>query len=153
MDQYQTKYGQSHVKIVFELEQDEDGYPPEKWESIWALPIGKGKFKIDNIPFYVPSLSCDDIVTAEMRGTEYFFQSLIERSNNSTIRMIIYDKNNIENVRQRLVEFGCDVEKSGTLGFFAVNIPTSAQIEQLITYLEDGHNAELWDYEEASLRF
>jgi len=153
MKQYQTKYEDTHVKILFELEQDEDGYPTEKWESLWALPLEDGTFKIDNIPFYVPLLSCDDIVKARKHGDEYLFKAIHEHSKNSTIRMIIYDIDSVENIRKRLTELGCDVEKSGTSGFIALNIPAMAQIEKLMGYLEEGHNLDLWDYEEASLRF
>jgi hypothetical protein len=153
MVEYKTEYEDSHVKILFELEQDDDGYPPEKWESLWAIPVSENTFKLDNIPFYVPRVSCDDIVTAKKQGEEYLFQGVQEYSENSTIRMIVYDVERIESVRKRLVSFGCDVEKSGTLGFIALNIPAGAQIEKLIFYLKEGHDADLWDYEEASLRF
>ena len=27
---------EKYKKILFELQQDEDGYPPDKWESLWA---------------------------------------------------------------------------------------------------------------------
>lgn len=151
--QYQTEYEGTHVKVLFELEQVEGGYTPEKWESLWALPLEDNTFKIDNIPFYVPRLSCDDIVKARKSGDEYLFEAVNEHSKNSTIRMIIYDVDEIENIRERLVTFGCEVEKSGTLGFIALNIPVTAKIEELMAYLKNGHDADLWDYEEASLRF
>lgn len=43
------------VKILFELEQDEDGYPPASTETLWASRAGDGLFKIDNIPFFARS--------------------------------------------------------------------------------------------------
>jgi len=151
--EYQTKYEDTHVKVLFELEQDEDGYPPEEWESLWAIPLEEGLFKIDNIPFYVPRLSCDDVVKARKLGDEYLFESISEYSENSTIRMIIYDLGDVETVREKLTSLGCDVEKSGTPGFVAINVPAAAKVKELVAYLEVGHGKDLWDYEEASLRF
>ncbi len=42
----------SRVKIVFELQQDEDGYPPVTRESLWATPTDGGLYRLDNIPFF-----------------------------------------------------------------------------------------------------
>jgi hypothetical protein len=53
------------VKIVFSLEQDEDGYPPVKTESLWAKPKADGSFELDNTPFYAQGISRKDIVAAE----------------------------------------------------------------------------------------
>jgi hypothetical protein len=46
-----------HVKVLFQLEQDEDGYPPASVESLWALPKGEGLFQVDNIPFFATGVA------------------------------------------------------------------------------------------------
>ncbi len=39
-----------HVKVLFRLEKDEDGYPPEEVESLWGILRSEG-IELDNIPF------------------------------------------------------------------------------------------------------
>lgn len=54
-----------YKKILFELEQGADGYPPDRWESVWAYAIEPGLYRVDNIPFYIKGISSDDVVSAE----------------------------------------------------------------------------------------
>lgn len=142
-----------YVKILFHLEKDEDGYPPEEWESLWATYKCGNLYKIDNIPFYVPLLSCGDVVRVKEISGELHFDCVQEYSENSTIRVIVFDVNNTENIRNRLVNIGCSVEKSGIPGFIAVNIPPDADSKKVLSYLERGHQNGEFDYEESSLRF
>jgi hypothetical protein len=46
----------NHVKILV-YTPTEDGYPPEEWESLWAIPLYASLFKIDSIPFFAKGLS------------------------------------------------------------------------------------------------
>ena len=139
------------VKIVFEIERDEDGYPPEKYESIWASELGGKLYKIDNIPFFVRGVSCEDVVTAEIHDGELRFQKVVSYSENSTFRLIIYDLNEVEAVRTRMRAFGCDVEGTGIPGLLAINVPRVAMIETM-NFIKSGANQTLWDYEEGCLR-
>src|SRR6266700_2140016 len=54
-----------HVKVGFYLEQDEDGWPPVTRENILAVDLGGGRYRIDNIPFYVRGISDGDVIAAE----------------------------------------------------------------------------------------
>jgi len=49
----QDNAGKDRVKVYFDLEKDADGYPPVNSESMWAVPMGEFRFRIDNIPFFV----------------------------------------------------------------------------------------------------
>jgi hypothetical protein len=140
-----------HVKIVFEIERDEDGYPPEKYESIWASELGGKLYKIDNIPFFVRGVCCEDVVTATICDGELRFQTVVRRSENSTVRLIIYDLNEVEAVRSRIRALGCDVEGTGIPGLLAVNVPRTAMLETM-RFIKSGFDQNLWDYEEGCLR-
>jgi hypothetical protein len=52
----------THARIAFELEQDEDGYPPVSAETLWATPTPEGFWRIDNIPFFVYGIAPFDII-------------------------------------------------------------------------------------------
>jgi len=62
----------SHKTILFELEQDEDGYPPAELEGVWAIEFADGGYKIDNIPFFTRQATLGDIVEARPVGDELF---------------------------------------------------------------------------------
>lgn len=140
----------THVKILVHTKQI-DGYPPEEWEGIWAVPVGEGCFKIDNIPFYAKNLSHDDVVEASRQGNEYIFRRVIKLSNNSTIRVVIYDLAHEDTVRERLVNLGCSIEGTGTAGLIAVNVPR-VSLEKTLDMLEEAFAEEKLDFEEGALR-
>lgn len=128
-----------------------DGYPPEEWEGLWAIPLGKGLFKIDNIPFYAKNLSCDDIVEAKKDGDAYFFERVVRPSENSTIRVVLYDLAEEGGVRNELSNLGCSIEGTGTPGLIAVNIPKK-NIDRVVGFLKDAFAEQKLDFEEGALR-
>lgn len=145
-----NEFENTHVKILVRTE-PVDGYPPEEWEGLWATPMGRGRFKIDNIPFYARNLSCDDVVEARREGDEYVFERVIDPSENSTIRVVLYDLADEANVRRDLHALGCSIEGTGTPGLIAVNVPKVA-LEDVLDTLEEAFAAETLDFEEGALR-
>src|SRR3546814_9863854 len=73
----------SHVKIRFPLEQDESGYPPETSETMWAVPLGNGRYRLDNIPFYAKLVSDGDVVAASIIDGDLTFEEILEASGRS----------------------------------------------------------------------
>jgi hypothetical protein len=141
---------ETHVKILVRTE-PEDGYPPEEWEGIWAIPVGPDRFKIDNIPFYAKGLSCDDIVEAIRKGDNYIFRRVVGQSENSTIRVVVYNLPDESVVRNDLIALGCSIEGTGTPGLIAVNVPKGS-LEDVVDFLENAFAEERLDFEEGALR-
>lgn len=143
------------VKISFILQQDEDGYPPATTETVWAKKVSENEYEIDNIPFYVRGISSGDIVSAKNEGGELLYEKLLTPSDNSTLRVIVMDKNYKEetesNLRKYFIELGCEIEGNQP-GMFAVGVPASINLEPLISYLAECEKKGLWGYEEAALR-
>lgn len=139
-----------HVKVLVHTKA-EDGYPPEEWEGLWAIPMGGGHFRIDNIPFFAKNLSCDDIVEAGREGDEYVFRRVVAPSENSTIRVVIYDLADEGGVRNNLAALGCSIEGTGTAGLIAVNVP-KISIGNVLDFLENAFADEKLDFEEGALR-
>lgn len=141
----------THVKVLFPLEQDEQGYPPASVESVWALPRGGGRFQVDNIPFFAQGVAWGDIVLATPEEAAFRFQEVIQPSGHSTLRVAISETADVASVRTLLEQQGCSVEQSHLPRLIAVDVPPLVQLDALRALLEAGRVQERWDYEEACL--
>ncbi|OJH35150.1 DUF4265 domain-containing protein [Cystobacter ferrugineus] len=139
------------VKVVVNLEKDEDDYPPADYEGLWALPVGEGLFRIDNVPFFARGIAYGDIVSATLEQQELRFREVVRPSGHSTLRLIIYDEKDIPSVRQFLEELGCDIERSHIPGLISVDVPPTVPLAVLKRHLDEGEAQERWGYEEACL--
>jgi hypothetical protein len=108
-------------------------FEEEMVETLWAIEIdsNKGFYQIDNIPFYVPSISSDDIVIAEFDENEQYliFKEVIEYSGNSVIQIIqtaIEKENN--HIVNNFLELGCQSEGLNE-NYFTIEIPKSINYE------------------------
>src|SRR4051812_5592972 len=81
------------VKILFRL--FSDILEEITVETLWATIVdeSKGRYKIDNIPFYLPSIASGDIVFAEFDEDEgrLTYREVVEYSGNSTVHVILLD--------------------------------------------------------------
>jgi hypothetical protein len=143
---------ENYQKIYFKLQQDEDGYPPNDWESLWAIELEPGKFQIDNIPFFVHNISFGDVVSAFIQGDKLCFRGLLEPSAHSVIRIIVFDTSEVESLRSSLRNMGCSSELSHISQLFTVDIPPSVSIKSIRELLDAGERRGDWEYEDASIR-
>jgi hypothetical protein len=138
-------------KIVFDLIKDDD-YPPADTESLWAIILDNGKYEIDNIPFFIKDISCSDIVSASYIDQNLKFDKLISSGGHSTIRVIMFDEDSTDRVRDDLKNLGCDTEGSHISGLFSVDVPAQVDLSKVVKYLQLGSEGGLFDYEEAAMR-
>lgn len=139
----------AHVKLLFRLKRDPDGYPPVDVESVWAIPHADGSYVIDNIPFFARGVAVGDAVTAKEIDGELFFEALVRPSGNSLIRIIVFDEVEVPKLCAELKALGCDVETHGTL--VAVDVPASISYAPICQLLEAGMGTERLGFEEAVL--
>lgn len=137
------------AKLTFRLVQDESGYPGVGYESMWARRLPDGTFEIDNIPFYSYDVAVGDIVKAQEVDGELFFSERVRDSGNSVIRMLIYNRDELDKVRSELRALGCDSEGDGVV--LAVNVPAEVAYAPILQFLTDGDRAKRWGFEEAVL--
>lgn len=137
-----------YVKVRFHVEQDEDGYPPSQWETLWAEPAGDGRFRIDNIPWYARDVAAGDVVEAhEADDGTLEFDRVAERSGHSTVRVALYDPDETQELRDRLRALGCESELSHIPGFIGVDVPDSVDMAPVLDLLLRGHRDDRWDVE------
>lgn len=141
-----------NYKVIFRLDQDEDGYPPAAFEGLWATVLPNGNFKIDSIPFYVLGISGDDEIEVDSVNDELWFRSLVGPSKNSTFRLLFSNKDTHVKVREELNKLGCKSEYNQKIGLVAVEIPENTAIKPFLNYILDGQKRGEFDFEEAALR-
>ncbi|HEY1214981.1 MAG TPA: DUF4265 domain-containing protein [Bryobacteraceae bacterium] len=139
-------------KVVFRLEQDEHGYPPDNWESLWAKEIELGLYSIDNIPIFVKGISSEDVVEAEENEGELRYKRLVRPSANSVFRLYLSDIADVPAVRESFRKLGCESEQSHIPKLVAVEIPGNVAIEPVAALLDEGAVSGRWEYEEGVLR-
>jgi hypothetical protein len=137
------------VKLLLRLTPDEDGYPPFTIEGVWASRNPDGTYEIANIPFYSYDVAVGDVVRAEEIDGELFFVERVKDSGNSVIRMLIYDRDELEKIRADLWSLGCDSEGDGVV--LAVNVPAGVSYAPIAKFLDEGDRAKRWGFEEAVL--
>ena len=120
-------------------------------ESIWAKKVGDN-FQVENIPFYIKSVSFKDIVKVELIKEELIATEIIKESGHSTIR-IYFDKQfkEIDAVRKKLEKMGCGSEVSHNPRIVAIDIPVNIKYNSIREYLDIGEKKNFWEYEEGCL--
>jgi Domain of unknown function (DUF4265) len=138
-----------HKKIFLEHENSpEGGYGIE---SVWAIPLKDGAYKIDNILFYAPEYSLGDIVSVENREGEFFVKGLVAESGHSTVRIIFNNVDDVKETREFLKKLGCDSEISEVPILISVDIPPTISYSIIKEYLIEGEKMEKWSYEESCI--
>lgn len=125
------------AKVLFRIP---DGDSGATVETLWAVPLGNDRYKLDNSPFFVYGVSWQDVVFAPHDPQEQMptFQSVVERSGNRTVRLILDPRlapgNVSEQILDGLKEIGCSFERAHS-GYVSVNIPPSVDMGSVRSYL------------------
>jgi len=143
---------EENVKIVFELEQDDDGYPPDRWERLWAIRVQGELYRIDNIPFYVKGISSGDVVAVNSVEGELVFSKLITPSLNSVIRFYVMELSDVSTARKEFLDLGCESELSNVQKLFALEVPEKVAFSPIISLIKAGVDQGRWEYEIGVLR-
>lgn len=139
-------------KVIFRLEKDEDDYPPNDYEGLWATPVENGHYSVDNIPFFVRDISPGDIISIKDEEGKLFFDSVVAASTSSVIRVIVYDEGNVPMLRDSLHNLGCETEQSHIANLISVEIGQEVDFDTVTHFLNEGENRDEWEYETASIR-
>jgi hypothetical protein len=139
-------------KISFELEQDADGYPPDRWESLWGYETEDGYYCIDNIPFYAKGVSSGDVVAVVPKEGQLQFERVVRPSANSVVRLYVSDVSDMQATRDSFRELGCESELHSNPKFIAVEVPGTVAADPVDELLEAGAKSGRWEYEWGVLR-
>lgn len=109
------------VKIKFRLNDPE--HP--RAESVNATSVGRGRYRINNVPFYARDVSLGDIVSGKESDGELWYQKTLEKSGNGTMRLFSasgFEKGDARTVVDTLRERGFIFEFLG-VKIAAASIP------------------------------
>lgn len=131
----------------------------DEWtvETMWAetIDVGKGLYKLDNIPFYAPLVASDDIVFAEYDETEerLMYRHTVESSGNSTIHVVIMDKSvNKEPIREAFNQLGC-ISEGLNDGYFALEVPATIDYKSIRAKLQELEDRGIIGFAESCLSY
>jgi hypothetical protein len=102
-------------------------------ETLWAVSVAPGRFRLDNLPFFAYRVSVGDLV----EGTEYApgmydFTRVVEASGNRCIRMILPEGETSDTTvgkafLDEILALGCGFEGANRR-YFAINIPPAVDL-------------------------
>lgn len=138
------------VQIHFELEPDEDGFPPVSVESLSATPLGNGIYRIEAIPFFVEGIALGDTVSASKHEGELWFDDVEDDGGHSTVQIIIFEQNRVPELQETLSQLGCTTAASQLAVLIAVDIPPGVNWKPIQKFLDEGEAEDYWTYKEAA---
>lgn len=143
----------TQVKMFFELEQDDEGYPPVNVESLWVSERLDGLYEIDNIPFFVRDIALSDIVFGCLdENNVLWFQGVAQPSRHRTLRVLTKSEHDVSGVRDALKRLGCSSEGSHIAKLISVDVPPNVIYDDLRAFLDEGEANGQFEYEESCLR-
>jgi len=140
-----------YVKVLFELEKEDEDYPPVNYERLWARRLEQGLFELDNIPFFVRDISAGDVVSAREGDGEVVFSGVVRESGNSTLRVIVFDATQVEEIRRQLQSFGCSTELNVSK-MLGVDVPAPIDLQAVRTWLMEQQSSGVLEFEDACIR-
>ena len=97
------------VELFFQLQQDEDGWPPVAVEGLWCQSLDDGHFRVETCPLFVKNVSVGDVITVQHdEQGEIVSHTLVTPSENSTLWIIFWNDGGVEPTLQKLRSLGCD---------------------------------------------
>ena len=143
----------NHVKIMFRFYNKV--LEEETVETVWAITVSSDSnlYRLDSIPFYIPSIAVGDIFSAEYYEKEKMlvYQEIVEFSGNSTIQIVVMTKSvDTNQIRNLFKNLGCTSEKLHER-YFSMLSPFSINYRTIKEKLEDLKRKEIIDYAESCL--
>ncbi|MBI4819637.1 MAG: DUF4265 domain-containing protein [Deltaproteobacteria bacterium] len=141
-----------HKKVVFELEEGDDGFPPARFESVWAFEQGDRTYLLDNIPFFAHEATIGDRVEAEDVDGQLRYRKTVSTSGNSLVRVLYSPEVDVDGILSDLRGLGLSAETYIEYRLVAIDVPSGAHLTPLRSYLERRLELGELDYEEPLLR-
>lgn len=130
--------GKPTAGVKFRLRYPQAGF---ETETLWAYDLGKDRYRLANLPFWLYGVSVYDIVLAPYNKQSGFpsFKRVIIKSGNRTVRVCfsqrVNDGNESDRILNGLINLGCGFENADGF-YFAINVPPATRLYLVAEYLE-----------------
>lgn len=142
------------VQIRFALAQ-QDGWPPQPEEALWAQPLGDGRYILETPPWYVREMAVDDIVQVAVHddGT-LWIAGLVTAGGRLTVRVLPLADGPLGGdaaaVRVVFAPLGVRTgPPSPEHGIVALDIPGDGDLRAIKALLIAGESDGSWDVDES----
>ncbi|WP_353101311.1 DUF4265 domain-containing protein [Myroides odoratus] len=127
----------------------------ETEEILWGIVIDADKnlFQVDNIPFYGPELSCEDIIytTYNEQEKRYKLEHIETPSGNSTIQvMVLKEKYNREDLYNEILYAQTEIELVDDY-YFVINVPVKTDYKNVYAILAALEEEQVISFAEPNL--
>ncbi len=118
-------------------------------ETVWAEPLGGGRYRIDSIPFFAYNVSAGDVVEASSDGELLRPTALVEKGGHRTLRVAFpEEQGGVEGAAARalaaeLERLGCAYEGFEPM-LLAVDVPPEVELDPVLDALE--RTEAEWEY-------
>ncbi|WP_299246005.1 DUF4265 domain-containing protein [uncultured Aquimarina sp.] len=118
---------------------------PNHWaiggESLWATPLGKDLFRLENVPFYAYGLNFHDIVRATSDSSEYKpeIREVIEYSGHRTFRVFFektINKAKQEEILDSMESLKVSYERANGI-YFSLDLKPESDYQAVFDKLEE----------------
>jgi Domain of unknown function (DUF4265) len=113
------------VKVTVDLKGDVYGV-----ETLWAAPLGNGRYQLRNVPFLAYGFSEDDVVNQADNGGRLMVVGVAQRSGHSTYRVFLpqsTDEAAFASLWKPLADLGCTYERANTR-LIAIDVPPETDV-------------------------
>lgn len=139
------------VKITLPLNSAE--WHGHETETLWASPLSKYQYQIQNVPFFAKGVSRFDVVNAIAGVDGLVFKSVAKGSGHSTVRLVSEASPDsmafLAKAVSELQSAGCALEKGSVsdVTVYAVDVPPNVDFDQIVASLEKWSTSGYCDWE------
>jgi hypothetical protein len=135
-------------KICIPIPEDSGWETSAEW--VWAFPVSKDVYSLDNIPIYAYGFARGDHVRTVINDGAHEVIEVIARGGHSTYRIMSTDT--IDNgpslqILESLVEIGCDWEQGNRI-HASIDVPPTTDVDKVFQILADAENAGTLRFEQ-----
>lgn len=135
-------------KVIFTYYDVEDNIAEE---TLWIEVLNNDEYQIKNIPFFAPNIAYNDIIKVENDEGILYFDKIIKTSEHSTIQVVFFKTEIIEDVIKEIESLGCFWEGMNNQKLLAIDIPNNVNFNKIKEYLNDQFEKNVLDYKESCL--
>lgn len=134
------------AEVWFPIKKDSDGYPKSRDSEGLRCEITDERSEvaeIQSVPFYLKEVAYGDIIRIKRNSAGYReFDRVERRSGCSVYRLFLHDMDRLNEVQDKLLDFGVYLERDDQL--IAIAAPPDVDLDALVDYIIEGKRSGLW---------